>query len=273
MKAQKGPAAPASGSFETEMPTFEELAADPGIAALLDFEPAPRKNKRKDGWTPALQKRFVAFLAHSGSPNMAAEALGKNRHGVEKVYKAEGAEEFRAAWDGAVDLFAERDAERRALDHAPMAGVRPPFVDGRRKRAFTFAGDQEGQVLNEYGEPEDEDSYARRAEEAKDSVSGKMQRCRRLFLASIAGHPAKRAAFEILTEYPIDWDKAERCEPQPDEPWRKPNMREPDMILTAENGWLGAEFVHGPDRRAELLADLNLWRVSQGLEPIEGDEQ
>ena len=40
---------------------------------------------------------------------------------------------------------------------------------------------------------------------------------------------------------------------QDDEPWRSPNMREPDMLLTAENGWLG-DVVHGPDKQAELHA-------------------
>jgi len=80
-------AAPSSNPDATE-----EGVHDPIIAALLNFEPAPRQNKRKNGWTPALQRMFIAELAQTGSPNLAAEALGKSRYGVEKVSKSEGAE-------------------------------------------------------------------------------------------------------------------------------------------------------------------------------------
>ena len=86
----------------------------------------------------------------------------------------------------------------------------------------------------------------------------------------ISGHPASRAAFELLTHYPIDWDKAARAEPQEDEPWRRPNMRKPDMLLTAESGWLG-NVVHGPDKQAELMRAINDWRAEQGLEAVEDD--
>ena len=55
--------------------------------------------------------------------------------------------------------------------------------------------------------------------------------------------------------------------PQDDEPWRKPNMRKPEMLLTAEDGWLG-EFTHGPDKKAELLREINEWRAGQGLAPV-----
>lgn len=270
MNAPEGPAAPESG--KEDFPTFEELAADPEIGALLDFEPAPRKNKRRDGWTPALQKRFVAFLAYTGSPNKAAEALGKNRHGVEKVYKSEGADAFRAAWDGAIELFIERDAERIALEHAPIAGARPPFVDGRRKRLSTQAGPLPGQVMNEFGEWEDEDSMQRRGEAALDSIRDKLLRCRRAYLAQISGSAAKRAAFEILTELPVDWDKAAKLEAQPDEPWNRANMRQPDMVLTAESGWMLGEHGYGPDRKAEAKKAIDAHRAEQGLEPIEWDE-
>jgi hypothetical protein len=257
-------AAPESGD---DFPTFEELAADPEIAALLDFEPAPRKNKRKDGWTPALQKRFVAFLAYTGSPNVAADALGKNRHGVEKVYKADGAEGFHAAWDAAVALFIERDARRIEQEHAPRAGVRPPFVDWRRKRAAAAAWGEEQDP--DLADPE---SLARRAEDAADSIRGKLLRCRRLYLSEISDSPGKRAAFEILTELPIDWDRAARGEAQADEPFNRANQRKPDMILTAESGWSFGEIGYGPDRKAAVRRMLDEYRAEQGLEPIDWDD-
>ena len=106
-------------------------------------------------------------------------------------------------------------------------------------------------MLNEYGEWEDEDSLQRRGEEARDRITDKLLRARRLYLQEICGNPGKRAAFEILTSLPIDWDKAERLEEQPDEPYNPVNMRKPDMLLTAENGWLG-EIAHGPNKKAEL---------------------
>ncbi len=106
---------------------------DPDIQALLEFDPVPRKHKRGDGWTPALQRIFIAKLAELGSVNAATEALGKNRYGVEKVYKSPGADSFRAAWDKAIALFEEREAKRIAAENAPFAGVKPPFVDKRKK--------------------------------------------------------------------------------------------------------------------------------------------
>lgn len=244
-----------------QIPTFEELAADPEIAALLEFEPAPRQNKRKDGWTAPLQRQFVAWLAFTGSPNLAADIMGKSRYGVEKVYKAAGAEAFRAAWDGAVALFEERDA----ASATELAGVRPPMIDRRRKRSFQPAA---GQVRNERGEWEDEESFLARGQEAKDSIANKLRRARRLFLYDISDDPAKRAAFEILTKLPIDWDKAALCQPQADEPWRTPRMVQPEMLLTAEAGWVGDDLVHGPDKKAELLAEVNEWRAERGLPEV-----
>lgn len=70
---------------------------------------------------------------------------------------------------------------------------------------------------------------------------------------SASGNPAQgtRSRREATVfELPIDWDKAERLEPQADEPWRKPNMRKPDMLLTMENGWHGG-LAHGPSKQAE----------------------
>lgn len=102
------------------------------LGDLLDFEPAPRLFKRQDGWTPALQRRFIAKLSETGSPTLAAEALGKNRHGVEKVYKAKGAEGFRAAWDRAVAMAEEFDAARCEEAHRELSRMSVSGVDLRR---------------------------------------------------------------------------------------------------------------------------------------------
>jgi hypothetical protein len=126
-----------------------------------------------------------------------------------------------------------------------------------------------GQVLNELGEYEDEGSLRERVEDARDSISKKLTNARRLYLQEISSSPGKRAAFEILTELPIDWEKAARLEAQADEPWRRPNMRQPDMLLTAENGWLGGEFVHGEDKKAELRRAIDEHRAEEGLPPVD----
>lgn len=265
METSKGQAAPESGTSNDNIPTVEELTDDPEIAALLDFEPVPRKRAVDGGWTPELQREFIARLACGGSPGRACEEMGKNLTGMMKLYRSPAAAAFRVSWHAAVELAKQRRAGRIPAGLPPAA--RAPSLDHRRKHP-SLQGPLPGQLMNERGEWEDEESIARRAADAKDSISVKMQRSRRLFLKDISDCPAKRAAFEILAEIPVDWELAAQCRPQADEPWRKPNMRTPEMLLAAEAGWLGGEFVCGPDRKAELLAEMNEWRAQQGLEPV-----
>jgi hypothetical protein len=252
MDMSKGPAAPASGT-SPDLPTFEELAADPEIAALLDFEPVPMR-PRVNGWDAEAQRAFVALVATTGSKLRAAEAIGRKTGGLKRMLERPEAAGLAAAIDAALALAHRRSGKFLARTVA-AAHHADPHVQ------------VSGQVLNEFGEWEDEDSFHRRGEEARDSLSIKLRRARRLFLEDISDDPAKRAAFEILTELPIDWEKAAQCLPQDDEPWRKPSVREPEMLLTAEAGWLG-EFTHGPDKKAELLKEVNAWRAERGLEPV-----
>jgi hypothetical protein len=255
---------------------------DPEVEALLDFEPVLRKRVVEGAWTPELQREFIARLAVTGSPGRATEEMGKDETGVRKLSRSPGAASFRAAWDGAVDLATRRAAERRGTEEAVIPGSRLPSLDNRRKYPhpglLPHAGEGaasprgEGQVLNEFGEWEDRASLHRRADEARDSVSNKLLRARRLYLQEISDSPGMRAAFEILTELPVDWDKAERLEPQPDEPWAHPNMRKPDMLLTAENGWLG-DMAHGPDKIAELRQAIDEHRAEEGLPPVDWSGQ
>jgi hypothetical protein len=239
---------------------------DPELEALLNFEPVPRKVKRPDGWTPKLQRQFIRLIVETGSPQRAAAAMGKKLSGIEALYRREGAESFRAAWDGAVDLATDRELAKASAP--PFTGEIPGIARRTGARPGAEAGPLPGQVLNEHGEWEDEESIMRRVDEARDSISLKLLNCRRLYLQEISGSPGKRAAFEILTELPIHWEKAERLEPQDDEPWAIPNMREPDMLLTAENGWMG-DMAHGPDKMAELRKAVDAHREEEGLPPVE----
>ena len=128
MSTSEGPAAPASGTSEPEIPSFEELAADPEIATLLDFEPVPRKIEVPGGWSLEKQREVIARLAVHGSANRACDEMGMHRTGLTKVYKSPQAKSFRAAWDAAVELATRRreqqvgDRLRRARRHAADAG-------------------------------------------------------------------------------------------------------------------------------------------------------
>jgi len=240
---------------------------DPEIAALLDFEPVPRHPNQPNAWTPEKQRRFIARLAVHGSKSQACTDVGKNRTGIASVYDHPHGASFRAAWHGALDLYERRQAEQVPEGPPPLA--KPPTVDRRRKRLPVAAGPRPGQMLNEYGEWEDEELIAQRAEDARASICGKLLNARRLYLQEISDSPGKRAAFEILTELPIDWDKAARLEPQDDERWARTNQRQPDMILTAESGWSFGEMGYGPDKKAEMRRAIDEHRAEEGLSPVD----
>jgi hypothetical protein len=249
---------------DSPIPAFAELEADPEIAPLLTFTPVPRKVMRSNGWTPDLQREFIAYLAWFGIPSLAAKTLDKNLSGIALLYKLPGAASFRAAWDAALALGERRNRKQRVL---PITAAVPGLAVRGKKQP---PGPQPGQVMNEHGEWEDEASFRRRGEEAGDSIGRMLLRIRRLFLAEIAECPGKRAAFEILTQLPIDWDKARRGEPQDDEPYHTSNQRQPDMILMAESGWAwGNSIGYGPDRMAELYREVDKLRKKRKLPPID----
>jgi hypothetical protein len=258
-------------STQPDIPDFASLAADPEIAALLNFEPVPRKIEVPDGWGPDKQREVIARLCVHGSANRACDEMGMHRTGLTKLYKSPKAKSFRAAWDEAVALAKRRRKAREAAGFV-APGAMPPTLDGRRKAVAQQDEPLPGQVRNEHGEWEDQGSFMRRGEEAKDSIREKLLRARRLYLMEISGSAGKRAAFEILTELPIDWEKAARLEPQPDEPWKSTNQRQPDMILTAENGWTFGEFGYGEDKKKELREALNEFLAEEGKDMINWEE-
>src|SRR5260221_4053958 len=117
------PHSPMSDS-EPDIPTFEELAADPEIAALLDFEPVPRKVKRPDGWTPELQRELIARIAATGTLQEAVWQMGKHATGAEALYKTPAADSFRVPWDAALAI----GRRRNGLD------CQPPFTRNVHRR-------------------------------------------------------------------------------------------------------------------------------------------
>lgn len=237
------------------------------LGDLLEFTPVPRKKERVDGWSAERQRAFIAALSATGSKRRAALAIGMQPFGVDQLLKSEGSDSFKAAVERAMAIAAQNGTMKIAQGVADAAARNAVIAHGRATTALTPPSRLRGLI-----QPEDEDSLARRAEEHRDSISKKLLNCRRLYLQEIADSPGKRAAFEMLTELPIDWEKAERLEPQPDEPFRKPNPREGDMILTAENGW-HAGMAHGPDKLAELRKAMDEYRAKEGMPPIEWDEE
>jgi hypothetical protein len=247
------------------------------LGDLLEFAPVPRKTQRADGWTPDKQRAFIAALSATGSRRQAAQAIGMAPYGAEQLLKSEGSDSFKAAVERAMAIAAQHGSMKIAQGVADAAARKAQLTPPSRLRGLPAAqpAPLPGQVLNEFGNYEDEASLERRGEEARDSIAQKLLRTRRLFLKSISESPGKRAAFEILTELPVDWEKAKLVEPQPDEPWRRPNMHQPDMVLTAETGWAFGEMGYGPDKKAERLAELraqlDAYHVEHRLPPIDWD--
>ena len=246
MDAPEGLAAPESG-----------ITDDPEILALLDFAPVPRKTAPPGAWTPEAQRAYIARLAMTGSQGKACGAIGKDRGGATKLYNSPEGGSFRAAWHAAIELYQRRQEEK--LSDGPPPALQPPTVDGRRKYRPNRWSERE----------EDPMAAAQDYEETLDSLKMKLLRSRRLYLAEIADCPGKRAAFEILTSRPIDWEKAKRLEQQADEPWKRISQRQPDMVLTAESGWSFGDIGYGEPKMAELRAMIDEHRAENGKPPID----
>ena len=115
---------PAAETPETDEPTpgpslEGKGEIDPEIEALLDFEPVPRKVAVEGGWSPEMQRAFIARLALHGSACKACEELDKNRIGATKLYRSpRGASLLRVT-----DLFFGHTREWLWLEAGGSAGA------------------------------------------------------------------------------------------------------------------------------------------------------
>jgi hypothetical protein len=107
-----------------------------GLGDLLDFEPVPRK-ARADGWTPRLQRAFIAAVAMTGSRKAAADAVGKSEGSVTHLLNSEGSESFRRALEKAQRMAQEegrfgagRKAQARPGSTVPAGGGLPAAARG-----------------------------------------------------------------------------------------------------------------------------------------------
>lgn len=104
---------------------------------LPAFTPVPRQCARHDGWTPERQRAFIEALADTGSVKAACKAVDMSQPGAYYLRRQEGAGEFRAAWDAALDCGVRR-VEDVVMDRA-LNGVEEPLYSygkliGTRRR-------------------------------------------------------------------------------------------------------------------------------------------
>ena len=257
-----------------------QAGADPfaHLADLLSFTPVPRR-AHANGWSPELQRAFVAALVVTGSPARAARAIGRHAFGAQQLRKARGGASFAAAWDAALDLARERElaglregltelaAENEEQRHARRSALlRLPSPSGEGPGVGAMLDDR---VTNRPDDPETAEARAREVDDARTRMRDRMMRARRLYLSAICDDPAARAAWEVLVG-PADWDKARCFAPQPDEPadGEHVSMRRPDMLLTAEAGLI-PDVVGGPDALASIREALEL--PSEKLPSLAGE--
>jgi hypothetical protein len=105
---------------------------------IPDFAPVPRQTYRHDGWTPERQRAFIGALADTGCVSRAARMVNMAQANCYTLRRSPGAEEFRRAWDAALDcgLAQLKDI---AFERAIEGELIPVFANGkhmgfRRKR-------------------------------------------------------------------------------------------------------------------------------------------
>lgn len=109
----------------------EPLEADD---PLLGFRPVAHKRPRRNSITPARQRAFIASLAECGIVTQAARSIGASMEALYKLRQWPGAEEFRAAWDAAIDRGVAR-LEDTALARA-IEGEERMVVSGGKLMGY-----------------------------------------------------------------------------------------------------------------------------------------
>jgi hypothetical protein len=97
---------------------------------LLGFAPVPHVQPRRNSITADKQRRFIATLAATGIVTQAAKAIGVSMEAIYKLRQRPGAEEFRAAWEAALDRGIAR-LEDCALQRAIEGEERMVVSSGR----------------------------------------------------------------------------------------------------------------------------------------------
>ncbi len=75
---------------------------------LPAFTPVPRKMDRSNGWKPEVQRAFIEAWAETGSVEAAARRVGRASNGAYLLRRHPQAQEFRKAWEAALDIGMQR---------------------------------------------------------------------------------------------------------------------------------------------------------------------
>jgi hypothetical protein len=98
---------------------------------FLRFAPVPLRAQH-NGWSHALQFRFILALARGAAVADAARALGKTRQSAYALRKRSGAESFASAWDAALAFARQVESAGRS---SPGGGIEtlmvPRYYRGR----------------------------------------------------------------------------------------------------------------------------------------------
>lgn len=93
---------------------------------LLSFDPVPRRTARVDGWTADRQRAFIVALATTGSVRRAAHSIGMSQFGADQLRKAEDSDSFNCAFERAIDLHRQDQADRLARGLGTVTSRRTP---------------------------------------------------------------------------------------------------------------------------------------------------
>jgi hypothetical protein len=103
------------------------------LPPFLRFTPVPVK-ARHDGWSHAVQLRFVLAIARGAGVDEAARSVGRARVGAYRLRRRAGAESFAAAWDSAAAFAGDARCAahaRRTAGSSIETLLVPRFYRGR----------------------------------------------------------------------------------------------------------------------------------------------
>jgi len=129
----KTPAFPARLPAGIRLDALVPSASGAGDEPEIAFTPVPRIRNRRNGWTEARQRGFIAALARCGSVKAAAAHVGLSARTAYRLLDAENADSFAAAWDQALDIGRAR-VQADALERAMNGSFVPVYRRGRLVR-------------------------------------------------------------------------------------------------------------------------------------------
>lgn len=123
-------------------PDIAPPEAPTALAQILpQFAPVPRATKRSDGWKAEVQHAFIQALAETGSVRAACARVKRADHGAYMLRRHPEAEEFRRAWDAALDIGLRR-IEDLAMDRALNGHEQPMYSYGKLVGTRTVYNDR-----------------------------------------------------------------------------------------------------------------------------------